>query len=538
MRRRNTVRATALPAGIILLSVMSAAASEAKEWTVLQAPAGRNVKVGKQAGDTLRVGERVEVYFIIQPINERARKATGRIAQVEREVFYVALDTDSVSAPVAAGDRVSTLGGERAPEAPVQPQPELPPPEPVWLSPATPAPGPSPLPQTGAGYLGVVLQDDPLGVMVHKVAPNTAAARAGFLAGDIIYAYQGTTIRSVIQFREVVSAASPGATARFQVLRAGIEIVLSAVLGERPQTPPPIDLPPVQPAPPVTTPPWTPATPPVIPPAQPGTPWQPTRPPAMPPLQPSPPPFPAPVAGPQYQEYFTAGPASALRSSIKQRWDAGRRITGITHGTRAWFLIATADSAVDQQQWILGSYGYVSNEIAKHWRQGKEITSIHCNGSSWLAMLSTGTSLHSQKHLARPLLVDVGKEIRDHWDQGYHVTGLSHGPSGWFLVFSKGTGYTAQSYVWRRSFGDMKRAITEKWNQGYHVTDILVDKGVWLAIFSKGSGYTAQAWSSRSNYSAFQKEIKNRWSQGYRVTSITYDNQAWFAMFAKGRIRW
>ena len=521
MRRRNTVRAAALPAGIILLSVMSAAISEAEEWTVLQAPAGRNLKVGKQAGDTLRVGERVEVYFIIQPINERARKATGRIAQVEREVFYVTLDTGSVSAPVAAGDRVSILGGERVPAAPVQPQPELTPPEPVWLSPATPAPGPSPLPQTGAGYLGVVLQDDPLGVMVRKVAPDTAAARAGFLAGDIIYAYQGTTIRSVIQFREAVSAASPGATVRFQVLRAGIEIVISAVLEERPRTPPPIDLPAVQPAPPLTTPPWKPATPP-----------------AIPPVQPSLPPSPAPVAGPQYQEYFTAGPAGALRSSIKRRWDAGKRITGITHGTRAWFLIATADSAVDQQQWILGNYGYVSKEIAKHWRQGKEITSIHCNGTSWLAMLSTGTPLHSQKHLARPLLVDVGKEIKDHWDQGYHVTGLSHGPSGWFLVFSKGAGYTAQSYVWRRSFRDMKRAISAKWNQGYHVTDILVDKGVWLAIFSKGSGYTAQAWSSRSNYSAFQKEIKNRWSQGYRVTSITYDNQAWFAMFSKGRIRW
>lgn len=508
MRKMKTTPGISRLLGTGLFVLACAAAGRAAgPWSVLQTTPGQDVKVRKEATDAFRAGDVVEIYFVIEPINEKARKATGRIVRVEREAFYVALDADSVSAPIAGGDLVALI--EKAP-APVTPSPELPPPPPALVQPAHPGPITPAPPEEG--YLGVVLQDDPLGVMVRHVAPDTAASRAGFLAGDIIYGYRGGRIADVAHFKQLVDEAGVDSAARFQVLRAGIEIVLTAVLGDLPDEPPTIALPPVQPEPPVFTPPQPP--PPAVPPA------------------------PPPGREPQYQEYFTAGSTDDVRAGIQRRWDAGQRITAVTHGTRAWFLTATAATDIDQQQWLLGSYSYVNSEIRKYRQQGKEVTAIHYNGVKWLAVLSTGTPLYGQKYLSRPLLRDLGDEIKAHWDRGYHVTAVSHGPAGWFVVFSKGTGYRAQSYVWRRSFGEIKQAIEQKWGEGYHVTDILVDKGVWLAVFSKGAGYTAQAWASRSDFNAFRAEIKNRWSQGYRITSTTYENRTWFGVFSKGHIRW
>ena len=96
------------------------------------------------------------------------------------------------------------------------------------------------------GYLGVVPQDlteelaaafdleEGKGVVLSQVTEDSAAAKAGLEAGDIVLEFQGKPIESAAQFRNLVAGGRPGEKVELVVLRNGKRETVSATLDTRP----------------------------------------------------------------------------------------------------------------------------------------------------------------------------------------------------------------------------------------------------------------------------------------------------------------
>jgi serine protease Do len=93
------------------------------------------------------------------------------------------------------------------------------------------------------GRLGVEIQNvtqslaqsfnlsTPAGALVAKVEPNSAAARAGLMPGDVILKYDGAPIADAGQLSVRVSGAAPGEKATLEVMRGGKTLTVSATIG-------------------------------------------------------------------------------------------------------------------------------------------------------------------------------------------------------------------------------------------------------------------------------------------------------------------
>jgi serine protease Do len=96
------------------------------------------------------------------------------------------------------------------------------------------------------GYLGVDPQDIDAGLaqgfklttqggtLVADVGPDSPAAKAGLLSGDVIVSVNGKEVSGVENFRLVVSQLLPGSQATLKIVRNGLEKTLVATVGERP----------------------------------------------------------------------------------------------------------------------------------------------------------------------------------------------------------------------------------------------------------------------------------------------------------------
>jgi serine protease Do len=96
------------------------------------------------------------------------------------------------------------------------------------------------------GFLGVTIQDitpdlaesfklkDTKGVLVPDVSADSAAAKAGLKAGDIIVAFDGQPVEKAAEFQRRVAMKKPGSEVEITVLRDGKKQTLAAKLEERP----------------------------------------------------------------------------------------------------------------------------------------------------------------------------------------------------------------------------------------------------------------------------------------------------------------
>ena len=94
------------------------------------------------------------------------------------------------------------------------------------------------------GFLGVVIQDispemaevfgrsDETGAIVAEVSEGSAAAGAGIKKGDVIVEVNGEKVRDSSHLRLRVSQNDPGKRVRFELLRDGKRLTVSAKLGE------------------------------------------------------------------------------------------------------------------------------------------------------------------------------------------------------------------------------------------------------------------------------------------------------------------
>ncbi len=71
----------------------------------------------------------------------------------------------------------------------------------------------------------------PAGALVAKVEPNSAASRAGILAGDVILKFNGAPINDAGQLSVQVSGVAPGAKATLEIMRNGKPMTVTATIG-------------------------------------------------------------------------------------------------------------------------------------------------------------------------------------------------------------------------------------------------------------------------------------------------------------------
>lgn len=73
--------------------------------------------------------------------------------------------------------------------------------------------------ESQSGYLGIQGKDSSLGAYVYAVLPGSAAQKAGIEAGDIIIEFEGTTIATMSQLKELLSYYPAGDEVDFVILR-------------------------------------------------------------------------------------------------------------------------------------------------------------------------------------------------------------------------------------------------------------------------------------------------------------------------------
>jgi hypothetical protein len=94
-------------------------------------------------------------------------------------------------------------------------------------------------PASGGGgygaYLGTVpdFAAVPKGVKISGVRENSPAAQAGLTAGDIIIRFDDTEIKDLQGMTDALRLRKPGESVKITVLRAGQEVVVTAVFGRR-----------------------------------------------------------------------------------------------------------------------------------------------------------------------------------------------------------------------------------------------------------------------------------------------------------------
>ena len=97
---------------------------------------------------------------------------------------------------------------------------------------------------TGKAYMGIWLDENynptwalyynmPLGAYIQKVETDSAAARAGLRAGDIIIALDDQTVESPSDLRRAIRGYSAGDSVEIRYYRAGQERTVSLVFDER-----------------------------------------------------------------------------------------------------------------------------------------------------------------------------------------------------------------------------------------------------------------------------------------------------------------
>ena len=91
-----------------------------------------------------------------------------------------------------------------------------------------------------SGYLGVQLEgrrDGGSGALVADVVPGSAAAEAGIKVGDVVVAVDGEPITGQAGLVATIRTRAPGERAEVSLIRDGVPLEVTAVLGERPPNP-------------------------------------------------------------------------------------------------------------------------------------------------------------------------------------------------------------------------------------------------------------------------------------------------------------
>jgi S1-C subfamily serine protease len=85
--------------------------------------------------------------------------------------------------------------------------------------------------RSGGASLGVIPDysgEDVKGVKITGATPNSAAAKAGLVANDILIQFDNKKIETLYDLTDALNAATPGKTINLQIIRDGKTITVDA----------------------------------------------------------------------------------------------------------------------------------------------------------------------------------------------------------------------------------------------------------------------------------------------------------------------
>ena len=71
------------------------------------------------------------------------------------------------------------------------------------------------------------------GALVHEIIPGTGAESAGLREGDLIISYNGESVHGIMPLRRRILDTEPGTSVRLEVIREGVGLSVTAILGNR-----------------------------------------------------------------------------------------------------------------------------------------------------------------------------------------------------------------------------------------------------------------------------------------------------------------
>lgn len=83
------------------------------------------------------------------------------------------------------------------------------------------------------GWLGVRIEQDPVGVRVTKVLENTPAQKAGIFTQDVITEFDNTPVHTSRELQKLVADSAPNMQVTIKIRRGQQELQRNVVLGER-----------------------------------------------------------------------------------------------------------------------------------------------------------------------------------------------------------------------------------------------------------------------------------------------------------------
>src|SRR5262249_4563041 len=88
---------------------------------------------------------------------------------------------------------------------------------------------------TNPAYLGAVLQDDPKGVKLGAITPNSPAVTAMLKTNDIIVSIDKQPTKNADALRTFLAKSKPGTKVTLEIVRDGKPMTINMTLGERPE---------------------------------------------------------------------------------------------------------------------------------------------------------------------------------------------------------------------------------------------------------------------------------------------------------------
>lgn len=222
----------------------------------------------------------------------------------------------------------------------------------------------------------------------------------------------------------------------------------------------------------------------------------------------------------QEQHWFYSGSGKELQeASIKEHWDAGRRITSAAYTSKGWFVTMAKNTGYTQQAYIY-TKDFPSDWIKTKWGEGYYISTFAASPSKYFVVMSKGLQYDNQRYRSNPKWEVVKEWIKANWDEDYYITDATYTADGWLVVMSKTSKYTTQGYFFANSSEEAKEKIFEQWKVDKNITLMEYGNGQYFVVYSKYRDNNDIEQNFQINGSDPREYIQKHWDEKLNIAYI------------------
>ncbi|MBQ7823498.1 MAG: zinc finger-like domain-containing protein [Bacteroidaceae bacterium] len=202
---------------------------------------------------------------------------------------------------------------------------------------------------------------------------------------------------------------------------------------------------------------------------------------------------------------------------IKEKWDAGARITNVAYGSGKWMVTCAKNTVIGMQTYS-GRGEFPSQWIKQKWDENYRITDAAYGNSGWVVIMSQGLYDGPQSYYHN---ANWPKDwLKEQKSANKFITTLTYGNGEWFVTASSNCGITDQTWdVYDDKIPQEK--VQEMIDKDYVISEIATYKNQFVIVYSKGPAYTNHSWLYNiQNWDNAQSWIKGNWNENFCITSL------------------